>query len=163
MSTPIAVVTALAAALVLGISSVADQRSTKRVKPARSGSPRILLDLVRQPLWLIAIGANLVGFALQVVALNYGSLAVVQPLLVLDLVFAVLISRTLAMRRGDQLPGGRRSGLGIILGVGAATVGVAGFLVIGRPSGGHSDVKFDVLVPLAIGLVVVTGGCLAVA
>ena len=163
MSTPIAVVTALAAALVLGISSVADQRSTKRVKPARSGSPRILLDLVRQPLWLIAIGANLVGFALQVVALNYGSLAVVQPLLVLDLVFAVLISRTLAMRRGDQLPGGRRSGLGILLGVGAATVGVAGFLVIGRPSGGHSDVKFDVLVPLAIGLVVVTGGCLAVA
>jgi hypothetical protein len=41
VSTPIAVVTALAAALVLGISSVADQRSTKRtsgrpISPARS-------------------------------------------------------------------------------------------------------------------------------
>ena len=99
-------VTALAAALVLGISSVADQRSTKRVKPARSGSPRILQDLVRQPLWLIAIGANLVGFALQVVALNFGSLALVQPLLVCDLVFAVLLSRYLAGRRGEHA--GRR-------------------------------------------------------
>ena len=163
MSTPIAVVAAVAAALVLGISSVADQRSTKRVKPARSGSPRILLELVRQPLWLLAIGANLAGFALQVVALDYGSLALVQPLLVCDLVFAVLISRYLAMRRGDLPPGGKRSGLAVFTGVGAAAAGVAGFLVVGRPSGGHSDVKFDVLVPLAIGLVVVTGGCLAVA
>ena len=91
MSTPIAVVAAVAAALVLGISSVADQRSTKRVKSERSLSPRILLDLVRQPLWLTAIGANLAGFALQVVALDFGSLALVQPLLVCDLVFAVLI------------------------------------------------------------------------
>jgi len=163
VSTPIAVVAAVAAALVLGISSVADQRSTKRVKPARSGSPRILLELVRQPLWLLAIGANLAGFALQVVALDYGSLALVQPLLVCDLVFAVLISRYLAMRRGDLPPGGKRSGLAVFTGVGAAAAGVAGFLVVGRPSGGHSDVKFDVLVPLAIGLVVVTGGCLAVA
>jgi hypothetical protein len=163
VSTPIAVVTAVAAALVLGISSVADQRSTKRVKPARSGSPRILLDLVRQPLWLTAIGANLVGFALQVVALDFGSLALVQPLLVCDLVFAVLISRYLARRRGDQLPGGRRSGLAVFTGVSAAAAGVAGFLVVGRPSGGHADVKFDVLAPLAIGLVVVAGGCLAVA
>jgi hypothetical protein len=163
VSTPIAVVTAVAAALVLGISSVADQRSTKRVKPARSGSPSILLELVRQPLWLLAIGANLAGFALQVVALDFGSLALVQPLLVCDLVFAVLISRYLALRRGDLPPGGRRSGLAVFTGVGAAAAGVAGFLVVGRPSGGHADVKFDVLAPLVIGLVVVVGGCLAVA
>jgi hypothetical protein len=163
VSTPIAVVAAVAAALVLGISSVADQRSTKRVKPARSGSPRILLELVRQPLWLLAIGANLAGFALQVVALDFGSLALVQPLLVCDLVFAVLISRYLALRRGDLPPGGRRSGLAVFTGVGAAAAGVAGFLVVGRPSGGHADVKFDVLAPLVIGLVVVVGGCLAVA
>jgi hypothetical protein len=163
VSTPIAVVTAVAAALVLGISSVADQRSTKRVKPARSGSPSILLELVRQPLWLLAIGANLAGFALQVVALDFGSLALVQPLLVCDLIFAVLISRHLAVQRGDQPPGGRRNGLAVFTGVGAATAGVAGFLVVGRPSSGHADVKFDVLLPLATGLVVVAGGCLALA
>ena len=61
---PIAVVTALASALVLGVSSIADQRSTKRVQSRRALSPRTLADLVRQPLWLTAIGANNAGFAL---------------------------------------------------------------------------------------------------
>jgi hypothetical protein len=162
-NTPVAVVTALAAALVLGISSVADQRSTKRVQMTRAGSPRILRELVRQPLWLIAIGANVVGFALQVVALDFGSLAVVQPLLVCDLVFAVLLSRWLAFRRGEALPGGRRGLIALLAGVGAATVGVAGFLFAGRPSGGHGDLGFGVFIPLVIGLVVLVGGCLLVA
>jgi hypothetical protein len=163
VSTPVAVVTAVAGALLLGVSSVADQRSTKRVKTGRALSPAILLDLARQPLWLTAIGANIAGFALQVVALSFGSLALVQPLLVCDLVFAVLISRYLAWRRGDPLPCGKRSLLAILAGVGATTVGVAGFLVAGRPSAGHGDVGFGVLVPLVAGLVVVAGGCLVVA
>jgi len=55
LSTPIAVGTALAAALFLGISAFADQRSTKRVKTEKALSPRILLDLVRQPLWVAAV------------------------------------------------------------------------------------------------------------
>jgi hypothetical protein len=163
VSTSTAVVSALAAALVLGISSVADQRSTKRVQTARAGSPRILIDLVRQPLWLIAIAANIVGFALQVVALDFGSLALVQPLLVCDLVFAVLIARWLAWRRGEPLPGGRRGLVELIAGVTAAAVGVAGFLVAGRPSAGHGDLGFWVLIPLIAGLVVLVGGCLLVA
>jgi hypothetical protein len=163
VNTPIAVATALLAALVLGISSVADQRSTKRVQMARSGSPRILQELVRQPLWLIAIGANVVGFALQVVALDFGSLAVVQPLLVCDLVFAVLLSRYLAFRRGEPLPGGRRSLKPLYVGVAAATIGVAGFLFAGRPSAGHGALGFGMLIPLVIGLVVLVGGCLLVA
>jgi hypothetical protein len=163
MNTPLAVASALAAALVLGISAVADQRSTKRVQPGRTGSPRIVLDLVRQPLWLIAIGANIVGFALQVVALDLGSLALVQPLLVCDLVFAVLIARWLAYRRGEPQPGGRRGLIALFAGITAAAVGVAGFLVAGRPSAGHGDLGFGVLIPLIIGLVVVVGFCLLVA
>jgi len=91
LSAPIAVATAIASALVLGISSIADQRSTKRVESRRALSPRIIVDLVRQPLWLTAVGANVAGFALQVVALSFGSLALVQPILACDLMFAVLI------------------------------------------------------------------------
>ncbi|HEY6493635.1 MAG TPA: DMT family transporter [Trebonia sp.] len=161
MKTVAVVVTALAAALFLGISSFADQRSTKRVKTERALSPVILLDLVRQPLWLIAIAANIVGFALQVVALSLGSLAVVQPLLVFDLVFAVLISRSVGWDASRVPPGTRRWDPVLLAGVAGATAGVAGFLAIGQPSAGHADVGFDVLLPLAIGLVVVVGGCLA--
>ena len=146
MSSLIAVFAAIASALLLGISSVADQRSTKRVESRRALSPRILLDLAGQPLWLTALGANLIGFALQVVALNFGSLALVQPILVCDLVFAVLILWFLRRRPGS----GRARQTGIVFaGVAATVIGVAGFLAIGRPSSGTTHVSFGVLPPLA--------------
>ena len=163
MSASIAVAAALGGALLFGISSVADQRSTKRVMTERALSPRILLDLVRQPLWLIAIAANVAGFGLQVTALSFGSLAVVQPLLVFDLVFAVLIVRSVGWDARLFPPGTKRWDPVVFAGVAAATAGVAGFLAVGQPSAGHADVGFAVLPPLAIGLVVVVGGCLAVA
>jgi membrane protein YdbS with pleckstrin-like domain len=150
-------------ALFLGVSAVADQRSTKRVETRGALSPRILFDLVRQPLWLAAVGANIVGFALQVVALSFGSLALVQPLLVFDLVFAVVIAWYLRKRSGMPYPGGRRGDVILFSGVGAAALGVAGFLAIGQPTGGQSHASLSVLPPLAIGLIVVIGGCLLLA
>ena len=159
MSAPIAVVTAIASALVLGISSIADQRSTKRVENRRALSPRIIVDLVRQPLWLTAVGANIVGFALQVVALSFGSLALVQPILACDLMFAVLILWYQGQRANLKFPKVKH----MVAGVVATTAGVAGFLAIGQPSGGRTQVSFGILPPLAIGIVVVAGGCLAVA
>ena len=163
MSASTATVTALASALVLGASAVADQRSTKRVKTRKTLSPAMLLDLARESLWLIAIVLNLAGFALQVVALSQGSLALVEPLLVFSLVFAVLISWLLDSRAKIPHPGGRRSTVLMFTGVAATVGGVAGFLAIGQPSAGTTHVRFSVLVPLAIGLIVVIGGCLAVA
>lgn len=163
MPAPIAVAAALGGALLFGVSSVADQRSTKRVKTGRTLSPAILVDLVRQPLWLIAIAANVAGFALQVVALSFGSLAVVQPLLVFDLVFAVLIVRSVGWDARLFPSGTKRWDPVLLAGVGGAAAGVAGFLAIGQPSAGHADVGFAVLAPLAIGLTVVVGGCLATA
>jgi len=153
LSSLIAVVSGLGAALVFGVSSVAEQRGTKRVKQRRALSPRILLDLVRQPLWDTAIAATLVGFTLQVVALKFGPLALVEPILVCDLIFAVLISSYLRGRWDTVLVGG----------VAACAAGVAGFLIIARPSGGRSTVSLDVVMPLAVGLAVAVGGCLIVA
>jgi drug/metabolite transporter (DMT)-like permease len=135
------------------MSSVAEQRGTKRVKTRRALSPKILLDLVRQPLWVIAIGGSVLGFALQVVALKYGPLALVEPLLVCDLVFAVIITSYLRHRFDPIILGG----------VVATVAGVAGFLIIGRPTSGVSTVSFFVVLPLAAGLVACIAGCLAVA
>ena len=156
-NTPVAVVTALAAAAVLGLSAAIDQRSTKKVKTREPLSPRLILDLVRQPLWLIAIGANVVGFALQVVALAYGSLALVQPLLVCDLLFAVLIAWVLRGNANEPQPNMTP------IWVGVTTIGLAGFLAIGQPTNGHTQARLSMLAPLAIGYVVVVGACLFVA
>jgi hypothetical protein len=159
----VAVVSALVSALLLGLASVADQRSTKQVQSRRALSPRIFVDLARRPLWLIAIAANIAGFALQVVALSFGSIALVQPLLVCDLIFAVVILGFLRRRSDIRVPGGRRKAVTALAGVAAATIGIAGFLAIGRPSAGHIQVSFATLPPLAIGFAAVVGGCLTVA
>jgi drug/metabolite transporter (DMT)-like permease len=158
-NTPVAVVTAIAAAGVLGLSAAIDQRSTKKVQTREALSPRLLADLARQPLWLIAIGANVVGFILQVVALAYGSLALVQPLLVCDLLFAVLIAWYLRGRANEPQPNMKP----IWIGVGVTTVGLAGFLAIGQPTPGHTQARLSMLAPLVIGYVVVVGACLVVA
>jgi drug/metabolite transporter (DMT)-like permease len=148
----IAVIAALAGALVFGVSSVAEQRGTQRVKKEPALSPRLLLDLVRQPLWLAGIGATLVGFTLQVVALTFGPLALVEPILVCDLIIASLITATLR-RRWDPI---------ILAGVAAAAAGVAGFLAIARPSGGRTTVSLISVLPIAMLLAVALIGCLVV-
>jgi hypothetical protein len=158
-NTPVAIVTAIAAAAVLGLSAAIDQRSTKKVKTREPLSPKLLADLARQPLWLIAIGANVVGFALQVVALAYGSLALVQPLLVCDLLFAVLIAWCLRKSASEPQPSMRS----VWIGVGITTIGLAGFLAIGQPTPGHTQARLSMLAPLAIGYVVAVGACLVVA
>lgn len=153
LSPVLAIVLAVAAALIFGAASVADQRSTKRVKQRSPLSPQIFVDLMRQPLWLASIAGTVIGFALQVLALRYGPLALVEPLLVCDLIFAVLINSYLR-RRWDSI---------LIGGVLATAVGVAAFLAIARPSNGRSTVGFLVILPLAAGLGAAVVGCLAVA
>jgi len=153
LSTLIAVVAALAGSLVFGVSSVAEQRGTHRVERRPPLRPRLLLDLIRQPLWLTGVGATLVGFVLQVVALTFGPLALVEPILISDLIIASLIASALR-RRWDPV---------ILLGVTAAAGGVAGFLAIARPSGGRTTVGLLAVLPLGIGLAVVLAGCIALA
>jgi drug/metabolite transporter (DMT)-like permease len=147
------VVLAVCAALLFGIASVADQRSTKRVKRRGPLSPRIFLDLMHQPLWLASVGGTLLGFGLQVLALRYGPLALVEPLLVCGLIFATLINAYLR-RRFDSL---------LIGGVIATAIGLAGFLAIAQPTNGESSVGFLVILPLAVGLGAGVLGCLALA
>jgi drug/metabolite transporter (DMT)-like permease len=149
----IALAAANGAALVFGISSVAEQRSTKRVKTRKALSPRILLDLVRQPLWVAAIGGTIVGFALQVTALRFGPLALVEPILVVALIFATLINAYLRGVWDKQIIGG-------VLG---CAVGIAGFLAVARPTPGTSNVSFIVVLPLGAGLAAGVFGCLVVA
>lgn len=153
MSTVLAIVLGICAALVFGVASVADQRSTKRVTRRKALSPKIFEDLVRQPLWLASIVGTLLGFALQVLALKYGPLAVVEPLLATGLIFAVLINSYLRRRFDAILLGG-------VLGT---AVGVAGFLVIAHPSNGKGSVGFFVVLPLGAGLTAAVAGCLAIA
>jgi hypothetical protein len=83
----------------------------------------------------------------------------VQPLLVCDLLFAVLIAWILRQNANEPQPDMRP----IWIGVGVTTIGLAGFLAIGQPTPGHTQARLSMLAPLAIGYVVVVGACLVVA
>lgn len=151
MTAAVAVFVALAAALAFASSSVAEQRSTRQVPRRGVLSPRLLLDLLARPLWVAAIALNAVGSVLQVVALHFGALALVQPVLVSNLLFAVVISVALRHRPPDLI---------ILAGVVACALGIAGFLGAARPSGGAQTVSLVAALPLGAGLAAVLTGCL---
>ena len=149
----IAVLAGFGSALAYAITAVTEQLSTKRVKRRRALSPELLLDLIKQPLWLAGVVANVVSLALQVVALRFGPLALVEPILVCDMIFAGLISAALR-KRADPVTGA---------GVLACAAGVAGFLVIARPSAGRDTLGFIEALPLLAGFAALLVGCLALA
>ncbi|GIF69968.1 hypothetical protein Ais01nite_80030 [Asanoa ishikariensis] len=63
------------------------------------GLVRLIRRLVREPLWLIGWVTNLGGFGAQAIALRFGSVALVQPLLVTQLLFALPMAAAWQRRR----------------------------------------------------------------
>jgi drug/metabolite transporter (DMT)-like permease len=147
-----AIVVTLAAAVLFGLSTVLEQQSTKQVPVRGVLSPRLLVDLAKRRMWLVAIGLQITGNVLQVVALHIGALALVQPILVCDLLFAVLFAAAAQHRRPDRI---------ILGGVICCAAGVACFLAVARPSGGHRTVSAGAVLPVAVLLAAIMAGCLA--
>ena len=70
---------------------------------------QLLRRLLHSPLWLVGWATNMIGFLVQAAALHFGSVALVQPLLVTQLLFALPLasvwrrsSRTMA--RSSSVP-----------------------------------------------------------
>lgn len=155
MSAVIAVGIGLVAATLFGAASVLEERSSKQVPRRAALSPRLLADLVRRPLFLASIGVNVAGCGLQIAALHFGSLTLVQPLLVLSLLFAVVIASVMIQRRTPDAV--------LLAGVVCCAAGIAGFLAVARPHGGTGTAGPGAALPLAAGLAAVLAGCLAAA
>jgi drug/metabolite transporter (DMT)-like permease len=152
----VAVPAAVVGAASFGLASAIQQRATKQVPTTGTLDPRLLLELVRRPVWVLGIGTVIVGLSLQLVALAFGPLVLVQPLLVTGVLFGAVFSALLAHRRVDHL---------IILGSLGAVAGLSAFLVLARPSGGATRLEQDgwAMLPLALGLGVTVLVCLAAA
>ncbi|MDQ1372803.1 MAG: hypothetical protein QOJ09_141 [Actinomycetota bacterium] len=89
-------VLALTGALLFGLASVLQHRAAQTVHPERSLRPGLLVDLARKPVWLAGQVTAMFGFAAQAVALSFGALSVVQPLLVTRLVFGLVFASRLS-------------------------------------------------------------------
>jgi drug/metabolite transporter (DMT)-like permease len=136
---------ALVAALLFALGTVLQQKAGLE-KPSEGGSSGLLLRMARRPVWLAGIAADALGFLAQAAALGIGRLAVVQPLLVASVVFALPLGARLTNQRVRRID------------VGAAVLVVAAliaFLTIANPSGGRDDAPLD-------DWLIAGGACLAI-
>ncbi|GEL17352.1 membrane protein [Pseudonocardia asaccharolytica DSM 44247 = NBRC 16224] len=152
----IAVPAALLGAAGFGLASAAQQRATKEVAVTRTLSPRLLVELLDRPMWLLGLAATVLALAMQLVALAFGPLAVVQPLLVTGVAFAAGFSALMSRLRPDPL---------ILFGALCCAAGLAAFLLLARPTSTGAGEPFELRsgLPLAIALLVVVAACLGYA
>jgi drug/metabolite transporter (DMT)-like permease len=136
---------ALAAALLFALGTVLQQRAGLEA-PAGGSSSGLLIRMAKRPVWLIGIAADAFGFVAQAAALGFGRLAVVQPLLVSSVVFALPLGARLTKQKVTRVD------LGAAVLVVAALVA---FLTVANPSGGRADA------PLGDWLIAI-GACLVV-
>src|ERR1700734_1611530 len=120
------VAVSLASAFTFAISTSLKHASASQLarrEDSRIGAwGRFARATLTHPLWLGAIAADAFGFSLQVVALHLGALALVQPLLISGLLFALIL------RRGSGHAASRREILwGVVL-----TAALGGFLLLAR-------------------------------
>lgn len=93
VSNVIAVVFALASALTIAWGTVVRHRIAEEA-PDTSGGIRDspILRVIRRPLWWAGLSTAFLGYGFQVVALGFGTLLIVQPILCLSLMFTLPLS-----------------------------------------------------------------------
>jgi drug/metabolite transporter (DMT)-like permease len=114
----------LVAAVSLGLGWVLQQRAAARAPQSELVSWRLLVHLTRVRDWRFGIAAMVCGQVLGAVALGMGAVALVEPLLSTNLLFAFVIAAAFARKRATR----REIGGALLL---SAALGV--FIAVGDP------------------------------
>lgn len=145
--TGLAVTFALLSALTVAFSTSVQHHAAEVAPSTVTGTLGLLGHLVRRPTWLVGQVLGTASLVMHGLALHFGPLALVQPLVISGVVLAVPVRAAISR----HLPGGRETAAVLI-----AAGGLATFLVISAPSEG----SYSRLGPLALVMVIC---CLAVA
>ena len=122
-----AILLALAASFCTATASVC-QRIGARRHEVTGFDAGLVFRLARQPVWLLGLASMILGFVFQITALRFGPLALVQPILALELLFVfgymAVIGRRVKVRPRDWLAAVAMSaGIGLFLGLAAPSGG----------------------------------------
>ena len=129
----LAIFLSLAASLCTATSSICQRLGARRLEQCgqmRGFDALLVFRLARQPTWLLGFACMLAGFAFQVSALHFGPLALVQPILAVELLF---VFGYLALRAGGTRRARWREWGGAV----AMSAGISVFLRAAAPTGGH--------------------------
>jgi drug/metabolite transporter (DMT)-like permease len=122
-------VLAVLAACANATSSVLQRKANREIPQTENLSWKLIRDLLHRPVWFGGVLAVIVGFLLQATALGTGELAVVEPVLVLELPITLIFA--------SRLFGSRMRWQEWASAV-AMTAGLAGLLYFLSPSDGQS-------------------------
>lgn len=120
----LAVLFALASALTIAWGTVIRHRIAIRTPTDGSLRSSPLLNALMTPMWWAGLSTALLAYGLQTIALGFGTLLVVQPVLVLSLMFTLPLS---ARFNGYRLKKSEISWASVL------TVAVAVLVLLGRP------------------------------
>jgi drug/metabolite transporter (DMT)-like permease len=149
-----AVAVALASAFAYSVASVTQHREAGEVSTSEVGAPSLLLKLAVRPWWLAGALADVFGVAFQTLALGWGSVVLVQPLLVTGVAMAVVLAAAVA----HEWPHPRE----LVLALGcAAALGV--LLVVLDEKGGRQHVGFVHFAPYGATVIVLALLCVLTA
>ena len=143
MTVVYALLTALSNAL-----NLTTQHRASIASPRRAKGWHLVIYLFRNPLWLFGWVALAAAFVFQALALQSGQMSVVQPLLVMELVF-VLVLRRVWIRQQIRAVTWWSAGV--------TCVALALFLAMSEPQGGQDTPSSDVW----LGVIIATVGATA--
>ncbi|MFF8095141.1 DMT family transporter [Streptomyces sp. NPDC016675] len=138
MGVVLPVLFALLAAFSNALATVLQRRAALSVPQSQGFRPGLVVDLLRQPVWIAGMLAVVVAGVGQAVALATGPLSLVQPLFVLELPLALLLASLMTHR---SLP------RAMWLAVGSVVVGLGIALASAAPDGGEAEVALDRWLP----------------
>ena len=123
----VAIPLAVCAALCNALTTIFQRLGVETAPDAEDHGLKLIRHVLRRPIWYVGFAAMLGSFLLQATALGFGGLSVVQPLMVTELVFLVII-----LRVWFGAPLGWREATGTVLTV----AGLAAFLAMSNAGGG---------------------------
>lgn len=145
----ISAITAVLAGASIAAGGVIQQREASRRPSDERMSLTLLRRLLTDRMWLLGIALAGLSYGFQAVALTFGPLALVQPLIVSELLFAVPVSvrlRHLRLRARDWAA------------VASVIAGLTVGIIAANPQRGQPLQPFSAWWPVLLGVAAVSGG-----
>lgn len=150
----LAVLLGLCAAACFALGAALQQRAARQEPPHHTFDPRLFMRLLRRRSWLLGKLPDVTGTLLQALALRFGPLTLVQPLLISGMFLAIPLEAALDRRRPHPRD---------VIAVTSCVVGLGAFLVVARPQPGVSEPSMPAWLGVGAGSGLVVVVCLALA
>ena len=152
--TSLAVLLALCSAACFALGAALQQRAARQEPPHHTFDPRLLIRLLRRRSWLYGKIPDFTGTILQAVALRFGPLTLVQPLLISGMFLAIPLEAALDHRRPHPRD---------VIAVTCCVVGLGAFLLVAKPQPGVPEPSGPAWLAVGAGGGLLVAVCLALA